>query len=353
MNSALVTGGAGFIGSGFVRALRAARPEVSVTVLDALTYAGSEENLRGVGGLHFVRGDVRDGERILDLMRRRRVDTVVHFAAESHVDRSLSGPGVFLETNVLGTAALLEAARRLWLDEGLMEARGGQVRFHQVSTDEVYGDRGDGPPATEDSPYRPGNPYAASKAAADHLVRAWGRSYGLPWSISLGANTYGPRQLPEKLLPLVITRALAGEELPLYGDGRQVREWLHVDDHAAAVLAILSGGPGRAWNIGSGQGRENLAMVREVCALLDRLAPDPGGPHARRIRRVRDRPGHDRRYAMDAGAARTALGWAPRIALADGLEATVRWYLEHPGWVARCRGRSSARAGEAHQRDPE
>jgi len=326
MKSVLVTGGAGFIGSAFLRALLAGEPDARVVVLDALTYAGDRANLPESPRLRFVHGDVRDGEGALRLMRERHIDAVVHFAAETHVDRSITGPAVFLDTNVQGTAALLEAARVYWLDEG-GPASGPPPRFHQVSTDEVFGDIPEGaPPVTEAAPYKPGNPYSASKAAADHLVRAWGRTYGLPWSISHGANTYGPRQFPEKLLPLMIANAMAGRPLPIYGDGLQRRDWLYVDDHADAILAVLRGPAGRSWNVGAGGDRPNLEVVRLLCGVLDERAPRDA-PHADAVAFVSDRPGHDRRYALDVSAIADELGWRARTPLDEGLRRTVDWTL--------------------------
>jgi len=337
MKNLLVTGGAGFIGSAFARAALAALPSASVVVLDALTYAGNRANLPEHERLDFVHGDVRDGAGALTLMRERRIDAVVHFAAETHVDRSITGPAVFLDTNIAGTTALLEAARVYWLDEGGPDSLDRPVRFHQVSTDEVYGDIPEhASPVDERARYRPGNPYAASKAAADHLVRAWGRTYGLPWSISHGGNTYGPRQFPEKLLPLMIANALSDRPLPVYGDGLQRRDWLFVDDHAAAVLAILGGPANRSWNVGAGGEHPNLAVIRQLCGVLDEAAPRPT-PHADAITFVADRPGHDRRYAMDVAAIAAELGWRASTPLAEGLRRTVDWTLSHRGWLDRVR----------------
>lgn len=319
----LVTGGAGFIGSAFVRSALERRPDAAVVTLDALTYAGSRENLRGLPERHtFVEGDVRDGALVRRLLAEHGIGLVVHLAAESHVDRSITGPAAFVETNVLGTQALLDACR---------EAEG--VRFHHVSTDEVYGDLGpDDPAFTERTPYAPSSPYSASKAGSDHLVRAYGRTYGLPVTITNCSNNYGPRQYPEKLIPVVIQRAAAGEPIPVYGDGRNVRDWLYVGDHCDAIWAVIErGATAETYNVGGNAEVDNLTLVRTLCAILDDRRPD-GAPHADLIEFVTDRPGHDRRYAVDTSKIET-LGWAPRQSLRSGLEATVDWYLGHPDWV--------------------
>lgn len=322
----LVTGGAGFIGSAFVhRALRE-DPGTRVVTLDLLTYAGAKANLAGApADRHtFVHGDVCDTRLVVELLRAHRPDTVVHFAAETHVDRSIAEPAAFLRTNVLGMASLLEATQRVWLDEERLDR---DVRLHAVGTDEVYGDLAPGaPPAVEGAPYAPSNPYSASKAASDHLLFAAARTYGLPVSLHLGANTYGPRQYPEKLIPLFVQNALAGRALPLYGDGRQIRDWLHVEDHAAAALLVARrSAPGQVWHVGGGAQIENRDLVARLCAELDRVAP-AGAPHARLVRTVADRLGHDRRYALDHGKLATHLGWAPTVDLAEGLRRTVEWY---------------------------
>ncbi len=326
----LVTGGAGFIGSAFVRWALAAGADV--VTLDAFTYAGLRANLRGLRGpgRHtLVEGDIRDQALVERILREHDVDTLVHFAAESHVDRSILGPQAFVETNVLGTQVLLDAARAVWGDRQ-------DVRFHHVSTDEVYGDLApDAPAFTEETPYAPSSPYAASKAASDHLARAAHRTFGLPVTITNCSNNYGPRQYPEKLIPVVITSALAGRPIPVYGDGRQVRDWLHVDDHCAAVWRVLEAGtPGRTYNVGGEAEVENRDLVARLCALLDRLAPDRGPvPHGSLVTSVTDRPGHDRRYAVDVGRIRSELGWAPAHSLAEGLEETVAWYLANGAWL--------------------
>ncbi len=318
----LVTGGAGFIGANHVRWLLA-NSDDRVVNLDALTYAGNLENLAGCEEnprYRFVRGDVRDADLVRRLLAEEKIEAVVHFAAESHVDRSIEGPRVFLETNVLGTQVLLDAAREA-----------GVARFVQVSTDEVYGSLGPGdPPFTEEHPLRPNSPYSASKAAADLLCRAYHRTYGLPVCITRCSNNYGPYQFPEKLIPLMIANALEGKPLPVYGDGRNVRDWLFVEDHCRAVdLVMRRGRPGAVYNIGGGNEMENIAIVRLLLELLER--------DEALITFVADRPGHDRRYAIDATRLREELGWEPRHDFASGIRATVRWYLEHRDWWERVR----------------
>lgn len=308
--SVLVTGGAGFVGSTLVKRLLARRPHVQVVTLDALTYAGSRANLDGVDARRhtFVHGDVRDVDLVRELVRVHDVETVIHAAAESHVDRSIAGPMLFLRTNVEGTAAMLEALRAAW---GEAPPR-LEPRFHQVSTDEVYGDRADRAAAREGDAWAPSSPYAASKASADHLVAAWRRTYGLRVSWTWGSNTLGAHQVPEKLIPLAVHRMLAEEVVPVYGDGLQERDWIHVDDHADGILAAVEvGAEGRGWNLGSGVTTTNRALLARVCAALDGLRPD-GGPHDRWLTKAVDRPGHDRRYHMDASRARDELGWSAR-----------------------------------------
>jgi len=319
----LVTGGAGFIGSNFVLAALAEGGEPVVT-LDKLSYAGSLLNLEALRDdpRHvFVRGDIGDRALVRELLRAHQPRAIVHFAAESHVDRSISGPADFVQTNVVGTWALLEEARAYASD--------GSFRFLHISTDEVYGSLEPGAPAfTEEHPFRPNSPYAASKAAADHLVRAYGHTYGLPVLITNCSNNYGPRQYPEKLIPLVIRNALAGKPLPLYGDGGNVRDWLYVADHCEALRLVLARGrPGETYNIGGGAERANHDVVRALCALLDRERPRRAGAYAELIAYVQDRPGHDRRYAMDSSKLRRELGWRPKESFESGLEKTVRWYL--------------------------
>jgi dTDP-glucose 4,6-dehydratase len=338
----LVTGGAGFIGANFVRATLASTGH-TVFVLDALTYAGHLESLAGLesgGRFRFVRGDVADRQAVEAAYRDARPDAVVHFAAESHVDRSIDGPRDFVRTNVVGTQEVLEGAR-LHLATLAPVARAA-FRFLHVSTDEVYGSLGPAGRFTEDSPYAPNSPYAASKAAADHLVRAYRETYGLPAIVTNTSNNYGPYQFPEKLIPLVTLNALEGRPLPVYGDGKQVRDWIHVEDHVGGLLAVLDRGrPGERYNLGAHDERTNLEVVEAVCAALERRRP-PAGNEALSARGVRayrdlvtsvpDRPGHDRRYAIDASRARRELGWTARTTFAEGIDRTVAWYLEHLAW---------------------
>ncbi len=322
----LVTGGAGFIGSHFVRHWLARHPHHRLINLDALTYAGNLQNLRDIEDhprYRFVHGDIRDRALLARLFAEEDFDRVVHFAAESHVDRSIRGPEAFIRTNIEGSFALLETLREQWGD-------GGERRFLHVSTDEVYGSLdADEPPASEDRAFRPNSPYAASKAAADHLLRAYFETYGLPLLSTHCANNYGPFQCAEKLIPRMILNALAGQPLPVYGDGLNVRDWLYVEDHCRGIEAVLEAGrPGESYNIGAGNEWRNIDLVRHICDRLDRLAPGPR-PYRELITRVPDRPGHDRRYALDAGKIRRELGWAPRHDFDSGLEATLRWYLHH------------------------
>jgi dTDP-glucose 4,6-dehydratase len=328
----LVTGGAGFIGANFVAHLLATGAE-RVVVLDALTYAGNLGNLSGVmaeARFRFVKGSILDRQLVETLLVEERLEAVANLAAESHVDRSIRGPETFVETNVVGTLRLLEAVRAV-----RDRQPGGTLRFLQVSTDEVFGAlTPHDEPFTEASPYAPNSPYAASKAAADHLVRAWHATYGLDTLVSNCSNNYGPFQFPEKLIPLVVHNALSGLPLPLYGDGQQVRDWLHVEDHCRALSAVLERGrPGARFVVGGGAERTNRALVEAICALLDAQWPRHAGSYREQIRLVGDRPGHDRRYAIDASRLARELGWAPAVELASGLERTVRWYLEHTEWV--------------------
>ncbi len=348
MKNVLVTGSAGFIGCNFVRALLESEPEVRVWTLDALTYAGDRLNLSDLPdpSRHmFVEGDICGQQLVTELLRRHRIDTVVHFAAETHVDRSIVGPSGFVRTNVQGTLALLEAARTVWLIES---GRGAaRYRFHHISTDEVYGSlRPEAPPFTERTPYAPNSPYAASKAAADHLVRSYVHTYGLPATLSNCSNNYGPHQYPEKLIPLMLLNALEGITLPIYGDGQQIRDWLYVEDHAVALLDILrQGSIGRTYNVSAGVQITNLELVRLLCRLLDELSPEsPWAPHGDLIQFVEDRPGHDRRYAMAAARIERELGWRPRVGLEDGLRRTIRWYLDHPAWVEHIRAKPDYQA---------
>ncbi|MBN8507798.1 MAG: dTDP-glucose 4,6-dehydratase [Burkholderiales bacterium] len=331
----LVTGGAGFIGSNFVLDWLRAGGE-PVLDLDALTYAGNLENLHALEGdprHRFVRGDIADRGLLDRLLAEHRPRAVLHFAAESHVDRSIHGPAAFVRTNVEGSFHLLEAVRAHW--QTLSEPQRGAFRFLHVSTDEVYGSLGpDDPAFTETHPYQPNSPYSASKAASDHLVRAWFHTYGLPVLTTNCSNNYGPYQFPEKLIPLMIVNALAGRPLPIYGDGLNVRDWLYVLDHCRAIRTVLEHGrPGETYNIGGWNEQTNRQIVEAVCALLDELRPDPAGPHRRLITFVADRPGHDRRYAIDARKIERELGWRPQESFETGLRKTVRWYLANQDWV--------------------
>ena len=347
MKTVLVTGGAGFIGSNFIRYLFGkARFGGRVVNLDKLTYAGNPENLAGIedaAGRNyvFVKGDIRDFALLDKVFLRYSPDAVVNFAAESHVDRSIFGPKDFVETNVNGTFALLETARRHWLSGAFA---GRRFRFHHVSTDEVYGSLGRTGKFKETTPYDPRSPYSASKAASDHLVRAYGHTYGLPATISNCSNNYGPYHFPEKLIPLVILNALEGKPLPVYGDGMQVRDWLFVEDHCAAIWRVLKKGkPGRTYNIGGNCEKPNIAVVKEICSVLEKLSPASNNPalagkgYRDLITYVKDRPGHDRRYAIDFSRACRELGWKPSVNFREGLTRTVRWYLDNPEWTRRVR----------------
>ena len=332
----LVTGGAGFIGSNFVLDWLATAGE-PVLNLDALTYAGNLHNLDAVKGdaRHvFVQGDICDRALVDRLLDEHKPRALLHFAAESHVDRSIHGPGEFMRTNVMGTFTLLEAARGYW--SALPAAAKAGFRFHHVSTDEVYGSLAPGAPAfTETHAYEPNSPYSASKAASDHLVRAWHHTYGLPVVTTNCSNNYGPYHFPEKLIPLMIVNALAAKPLPVYGDGQQVRDWLYVRDHTSAIRAVLAGGRiGETYNIGGWNEKANLDIVHTICTLLDELRPDPAGSYRRLITHVTDRPGHDRRYAIDARKIELELGWRPAETFESGIRKTVQWYLDHPDWVA-------------------
>ena len=341
MQNVLVTGGAGFIGSNFVRYLLKTEPGVQIINLDALTYAGSLENLKDLPDVErhtFVRGNICDQDLLHKLLRQYQIDTITHFAAESHVDRSILGPGQFVETNITGTFSLLEAARKYWLDDKALPL--DSVRFHHISTDEVFGSLAKGEPAwTEETPYAPNSPYAASKAASDHLVRSYGHTYGLPFSITNCSNNYGPYQFPEKLIPLIILNALDSKPLPVYGDGQQIRDWLHVEDHCEAIHLVLTRGTvGSTYNIGGNNQPANLTIVETICDILDELKPEEkGASYHELIHFVKDRPGHDRRYAMDARKIQLELGWRPRHTLTEGLGETVEWYFSHPEWIAAIR----------------
>lgn len=328
-----VTGGAGFIGSCFVE--QRVREGHAVICYDALTYAGHKENLSEVWGapnFTFVQGDIRDGEKVLALLHEHRVDSLLHFAAESHVDNSINGPGVFIDTNVNGTYSLLEAARLYWSDTNRKET----FRFLYVSTDEVYGSLGPDGHFSEASPIQPNSPYSASKAAGDLLVRAWHHTYGLPTVITHCTNNYGPRQYPEKLIPVMITAALSGKKLPVYGDGQNVRDWIHVEDHCNGIwLAVTRGTPGEAYDFGGHAEMTNLQLVETLCAVLDEMHPKNSGSYREQIGFVADRLGHDRRYAIDDSKAQAALGYHPSRNFESGLRETITWYLAHREWCDR------------------
>ncbi|MCI4655885.1 dTDP-glucose 4,6-dehydratase [Sphingomonas aquatilis] len=329
-----VTGGAGFIGSALVRHL-IRETEHEVLVYDALTYAGTLTALAPVANdprYRFVRGDIRDGAAVTAALHDFRPDIVTHLAAESHVDRSIDGPAAFVDTNIVGTFTMLSAARAYW--QGLDATARAAFRFHHISTDEVFGSLGPTGRFTEDTPYDPRSPYAASKAASDHLVGAWGHTYGLPVLVTNCSNNYGPYHFPEKMIPLMIVKALAGDALPVYGRGEQVRDWMFVDDHARALQAVFERGqPGRRYAIGGNAERRNIDVVETLCATLDRLRPRADGrSYAAQIAFVADRPGHDQRYAIDASRIRDELGWTPRESFDTGLEATIRWYLDNEPW---------------------
>ncbi len=338
MQHILITGGCGFIGSNFVRHVLEALPESRIVNLDKLTYAGHPGNLTDVDQnprYRFVKGDICDPELVRRLFTEERIDTVVHFAAESHVDRSITGPAEFVRTNIFGTFNLLQAARESWLmppDEG-----GKGYRFLHVSTDEVYGSLGDTGYFQETTPYDPRSPYSASKASSDHLVSAYFHTYGLPTLITNCSNNYGPYQFPEKLIPLVINNALQGKPLPVYGDGKNVRDWLYVIDHCQAILTVLrKGKTGETYNIGGNSEKQNIEIVHTICDLLDEKRGLLPGRKKRRslVTYVKDRAGHDRRYAIDAAKIRTDLGWSPQVTFDEGMQKTVDWYLEHPSWIA-------------------
>lgn len=334
----LITGGAGFIGSALILHLMAST-DAEVVNVDQLTYAANPQSLAHLANnprYQFERADIADRQALDNIFHVHRPHAVMHLAAESHVDRSIRSPGDFIHTNLLGTYTLLESARQFWL--GLSSTDRGDFRFHHISTDEVYGDLGDSEDLfVESTPYAPSSPYSASKAGADHLVRAWHRTFGLPVVISNCSNNYGPRQFPEKLIPLMILNALAGKPLPLYGDGGQIRDWLYVEDHAKALWSIVRHGlVGETYNIGGHNQKTNLQVAEAICNQLEVLAPNtPKGVACYRdlITHIEDRPGHDRRYAIDAGKIHRELGWSPRESFESGLNKTIRWYLEHNQWV--------------------
>ena len=328
----LVTGGAGFIGCNYLRVALDADPALRIVNLDALTYAGHRASQRPVAEAfgdryRFVEGDIRDADLVRRVVVESDVDTIVHFAAESHVDRSIDGPLDFIDTNIRGTANLLEAARSHWRDRT-------DVRFHHISTDEVFGSLGADGTFTEETPYDPSSPYSASKAASDHLVRAWQRTYGLPVTISNCSNNYGPYQFPEKLIPLIIANARANKKLPVYGDGSNIRDWLYVEDHCRAIdLVVRRGSNGRTYNIGGHNEMTNLEVVHSICDLVDEFLPRQDGSSRRNlVAFVTDRPGHDQRYAIDASRIESELGWTPAHDFAGGLRSTVEWYLANQAW---------------------
>ncbi len=347
MKNVLVTGGAGFIGSNFVCHLLEVDTDVTIVNLDALTYAGSEKNLLDLPdpSRHlFIHGDICDRAVVFKTFETHTIDTVVHFAAETHVDRSILGPAPFIQTNIVGTFNLLDAARELWSTNGRIDEH--VYRFHHISTDEVYGSLSPEAPAfTELSPYLPNSPYAASKASSDHLVRAFLHTYGFPATITNCSNNYGPYQFPEKLIPMIIFNAMSGQSIPVYGDGKQIRDWLYVIDHCDAILRIISDGRvGETYNIGGENQPTNISLVELICDLLDDALQDsPYHPHRSLIEFVEDRPGHDRRYAMDSTKIKTELGWEPKETLESGLRKTMGWYFKNSGWVSNIRDRPSYR----------
>jgi dTDP-glucose 4,6-dehydratase len=335
----IVTGGAGFIGSAVVRHL-IAETQYEVLVVDKLTYAGNLDSIAVAEGnprYRFVRADVADGRKMREIMNGFKPDVVMHLAAESHVDRSIDGPGTFIHTNVVGTFALLDAALEYW--RSLHPEAKGTFRFHHISTDEVFGSLGPEGAFTELTPYQPNSPYSASKAASDHLVRAWQHTYGLPTLVSNCSNNYGPYHFPEKLIPLTILNALEGKPLPIYGDGSNVRDWLYVEDHARALLTIAERGRiGESYNVGGNSEKRNLDVVETICAVLDEITPDPEiGPRTELITFVSDRPGHDHRYAIDASKIMNELGWRPMETFDSGLRKTIDWYLASRPWWERIR----------------
>ena len=355
MRNLLVTGGAGFIGANFVHYWLDRQPEDNVVVLDVLTYAGNPMNLEALAGnpqFMFVEGDICDQKLVDDLMQKYKIDTLVHFAAESHVDRSITGPDAFVQTNVIGTHTLLKAAKTAWLDN---ESWDRACRFHHVSTDEVFGTLSESDPAfTELTPYAPNSPYSASKAGSDHLVRAYRETYSLPITISNCSNNYGPYQFPEKLIPVVFMNALAGKPLPIYGDGKNVRDWLYVHDHCEAIGLILDqGSEGETYNVGGLSELTNLDLVTNLCRVLDEMVPDSKhGPHEQLITFVKDRPGHDRRYAIDITKIESELNWRPSESLQSGLRKTIAWYLQNQQWIDSCKIDVSERRGLWHTTTP-
>lgn len=332
MKTILVTGGAGFIGSCYVRQ-SVALGNTRIVNLDALTYAGNPESLPQESDHHIlVKGSIGDGELISSLLRDYQIDSIINFAAESHVDRSIDGPGAFIETNVTGTFQLLDAALRYW--QKLDNAKGDNFRFLHVSTDEVYGSLGDEGYFTETTPYSPNSPYSASKASSDHLVRAWNHTYGLPTMITNCSNNYGPHQFPEKLIPLVTLNAIEGKPLPIYGDGLNIRDWLYVEDHCNALRTVLNTGQiGETYNVGGDCERTNIDIVKTICSTVNELLPELSHRCEDLITYVKDRPGHDRRYAIDASKIKVELGWTPQTNFESGIQQTVAWYIENTQWV--------------------
>ncbi|PID76953.1 MAG: dTDP-glucose 4,6-dehydratase [Deltaproteobacteria bacterium] len=331
----LVTGGCGFIGTNFIRLVLAARPSWRVINLDKLTYAGNLQNLADIregDNYRFIKADICDAPAMEKIFREEKVDSVCHFAAESHVDRSIIGPAAFIQTNIVGTFTLLETARKLWLEEGLVS----NPLFLHVSTDEVYGSLGDTGAFTETTPFDPRSPYSSSKASSDHLVNAYFHTYNLPVVITNCSNNYGPYQFPEKLIPLIFHNAVSGKPLPVYGDGKNIRDWLYVQDHCEAVLCVLEKGQaGQSYNIGGNNERQNIEVVGLICDMLDEKLglPDNGQPRRSLITYVDDRKGHDRRYAIDASKIRENLGWAPKVSFEKGIADTIDWYLANQDWV--------------------
>jgi len=337
MKHYLITGGAGFIGSNFIHYLIQNRPEIHITNFDALTYAGNLENLddlRGNSRYSFIQKNICNENSLINLFNKNQFDGVIHFAAESHVDRSIENPMAFIQTNVVGTANLLRACLNFWQSKGDEQRKA--FRFLHISTDEVFGSlKPDDDPFSESTPYAPNSPYAASKAASDHIVRSYFHTYDFPAIVTNCSNNYGLYQFPEKLIPLIILNAIEGKPLPVYGDGGQIRDWLYVTDHCAALLEVLEKGkPGQTYNIGGNNQPTNLQVVQNICAVLDELLPNSKfKPHAQLINFVKDRPGHDRRYAMDIGKISKEIGWLPKVTLEQGLRNTIQWYLINQKWV--------------------
>lgn len=339
MQNILVTGGAGFIGSNFIHLINKTFSQIRIVNLDLLTYAGSLENLEGLanpGSYQFYQGDICDKSLVTSILENHAIDTIVHFAAETHVDRSIHNPNQFIQTNIIGTYTLLEAARHFWLDQKILVKH--PVRFHHISTDEVFGSLATlDEPFNENTPYDPHSPYAASKAASDHIVRSYFYTYNLPITISNCSNNYGYRQFPEKLIPLCIISALKGKSIPVYGDGQQIRDWLFVEDHCEAIVKIiLHGKPGASYNLGGNNQPTNIELISRICAILDEKLPDsPWFPHFKLVEFIKDRPGHDRRYAMNNGKSQQELAWQPDHLLDDGLRKTIDWYLNNQTWCER------------------